>query len=66
MRAFIVVTLLTLTGCAALSDHGYQASTPSSTVGDRMGAQASAKKTGDPVKSGAALTSSPLARPGRL
>ena len=67
MRALIVVTLLALTGCAALTDRSDKASTPSSAaVADRMGAQANAKKSGDPVKSGAALTSDPLARPGRI
>jgi hypothetical protein len=68
MRALIVVTLLALTGCAATGGRSYEASnTPAATpsVADRTGAQASAPKSGNAVKSGAVLTPALLERPGR-
>ena len=68
MRALIVVTLLALTGCAATGGRSYEASNSpvaSPSVADRMGAQTSAKKSGGPVKTGAAVTTDILARPGR-
>jgi hypothetical protein len=69
MRTLIVITLLALTGCAAQAGRSYQASnTPVAipSVADRTGAQASAPKSGNAVKSGAALTPTLLDRPGRL
>ena len=68
MRALIVVTLLALTGCAAVGGRSYEAwSTPvaSPSVADRTGARASAPKSGNTVKSGAVLTPALLERPGR-
>ena len=69
MRTLIVITLLALTGCAAQASRSSQASnTPVATpsVADRTGAQASAPKSGNSVKSGAALAPALLERPGRL
>ena len=66
MRALIVVALLALAGCAASGDRSYHAAGSASTVADRMGSGANAQKSGEPVKSGSALTSDLLARPGRL
>ena len=68
MRALIVVTLLALTGCAATGGRSYVASNSSvasPSVSDRAGGQTSAPKSGNTVKSGAALTPALLARPGR-
>ena len=69
MRTLIVVvTLLALTGCAALEGRSYQASnTPvaNPSVADPAGAQTSAQKSGDAVKTGAALTPALLERLGR-
>jgi hypothetical protein len=68
MRTLIVITLLALTGCAAQAGRSYQASknpVASPSVADRAGAQASAPKSGNAVKSGAVLTPALLERPGR-
>jgi hypothetical protein len=66
MRTLIVITLLALTGCAAQAGRNYQASnTASPSVVYRTGAQASAPKSGNAVRSGAALTRALLERPGR-
>ena len=68
MRTLMVVTLLVLAGCAAPAGRSYEASNSSianTSVSDRTHTQASASKIGEPVKSGTAATTDPMARPGR-
>ncbi len=72
MRTLIVIALLALTGCAAQASRNHQASNtpvpvsgPSDSVSDRTGAQASSKKSGNPIVKSRVGTPDLLAVPGR-